>query len=241
MMRLDKYISGAGLMSRKECAKAVKKGRITINGMPVTHPETKVQEGQDEIALDGTIIPYMEYTYIMLNKPEGYVSSTDDPSAPTVLELVDERYSRMGLFPCGRLDRDTTGLLILTDNGPLAHRLLSPKYHCEKTYLASLAFVLDDETVNKLEAGVVLDGKITKPAKIEILGPTKVNITLTEGRYHQVKRMFEAVGNKVLKLTRTFFASIPLDPSLESGEWRMLTADEIEALEAAPNKAKDEN
>lgn len=239
MMRLDKYISGAGLLSRKECAKAVKKGRITINGIPAARPEIKIQEGLDEIALDGQIIPYMEYTYIMLNKPEGYISSTDDPSAPTVLELVDERYSRMGLFPCGRLDRDTTGLLILTNDGPLAHRLLSPKYRCEKTYLASLAFVLDDEAINTLESGIILDGKITKPARIEIIGPTQVNITLTEGRYHQVKRMFEAVGNRVLKLKRTRFATLTLDPDLEFGEWRLLTDNETDLLKAAPEKTKN--
>lgn len=228
-MRLDKFLTSAGYLSRSECAKAAKQGRITVNGKIITDSSAKIDEKNDTVNLDGENIVYREHTYIMLNKPDGYISATDDPRQMTVLELLPERLCRIGLFPCGRLDIDTVGLLILTDDGPLAHRLISPKHHAEKVYYFRTARPL--ERMDELEKGVELDdGYTTLPARCEKTGECEGLLTLTEGKYHQVKRMLAAVGNHCEFLERVSFAGIELDRSLVRGEWRYLTQEEEEIL-----------
>ena len=231
-MRLDKFLSNNNFVSRTDCKKAAKSGLIKVNGVVVKDTSVKINEDTDIVEYNGVVVNYRKFTYIMLNKPVGYISSTDDPKKKTVLELLPENYRSMGLFPCGRLDIDTTGLLILTNDGQLAHRLLSPKHHVYKTYYFECSPHLTDESVKQLETGVDIGEKeITKPA---ILCPdenmTSGTIAITEGKFHQIKRMFEQVGSKILKLRRIKFAEIDLDNSLKEGEWRLLTDKETEIL-----------
>ncbi len=230
-MRLDKFFSVTGTLTRSEALRAVRAKRVTVNGVAAQKADIKIDPESDIIALDGERVVYKKYTYIMLNKPQGYVSATDDSRLPTVLELLPEKYKRTGLFPCGRLDRDTTGLMLLTDDGELAHFLLSPVSHVPKTYYYEAAEPLDEATVKRLESGVDIGEKnLTKPAKLECEG-SKGRITLAEGRYHQIKRMFEAVGNRITYLERIAFGPLSLDPSLSRGEWRELTDDEIKEIQ----------
>ena len=238
-MRLDRFLSEQGIMSRREAAKAAKGGRITVNGDAVRSADIRISEETDTVAIDGAAVEWRRFVYIMLSKPEGYISATDDPREKTVLELISERDRKIGLFPCGRLDKDSTGLMLLTNDGALAHRLLSPKYHCEKRYIVNIAKPIEDEgIISRLESGVDIGGEITRPAKFTPMTPTRFEVTLREGRYHQIKRMFESVGNKVVTLRRVSFAGIELDPRLKSGEWRYLTDDEISALRAAAGAAE---
>ena len=191
----------------------------------------KIDPDLDVITLDGQRVTYQRYTYVMLNKPKGYVSATDDSRLPTVLDLLPEKYKRLGLFPCGRLDRDTTGLMLLTDDGELAHFLLSPVSHVPKTYAYESASPLTAADAERLENGVDIGEKtLTKPAQLEYDGKSG-RITLAEGRYHQIKRMFEAVGNKITELERVTFGPLSLDSALERGEWRELTEQEIAELQ----------
>lgn len=234
-MRIDKLISETGFASRTEAAKAAKKGNVTVNGEAVRDLSRHIDPEKDVVTFFGEVVSYQKNVYIMMNKPEGYVSSTDDPSAPIVLELLDERLQKLGLFPCGRLDKYTVGLLILTNDGPAAHRMLSPKKHVEKTYRFKLQHAITPEEVASLEAGVDI-GFITKPCSITMLDDTEGDITLVEGKYHQIKRMAEAVGNKIVYLERTSFAGIALDRSLARGEWRYL--DEGEMAKLAPYLSK---
>ena len=167
----------------------------------------------------------------MLNKPKGYVSATDDSRLPTVLELLPEKYKRLGLFPCGRLDRDTTGLMLLTDDGELAHFLLSPVSHVPKTYAYECELPLNEDSAARLRSGVDIGEKaLTKPAELVCDG-CRGEITLSEGRYHQIKRMFEAEGNRITELERISFCPLTLDPALKRGEWRELSPEEIEELQ----------
>ena len=189
---------------------------------------------KQRIVFRGREISYRRYTYVMLNKPEGYVSATEDTLSPTVLTLLPEELQRIGLFPCGRLDKHTLGLVMLTDDGDLAHRLLSPKHHVKKKYRFECKFPLTDEEISYLEKGATLeDGYITKPSEIELDADKKSGyITLVEGKYHQIKRMIASFDNKVTFLKRISFATIPLDGSLASGEWRYLSDEEIALLES---------
>ena len=231
-MRLDKFLSNNNFVSRTDCKKAAKEGRIKVNGVVFKDTSVKIDEDIDVIEYNGVVVNYKKFTYLMLNKPVGYISSTDDPRKKTVLELLPDNYRSMGLFPCGRLDIDTTGLLILTNDGQLAHRLLSPKNHVYKTYFFECSPSLTDESVRHLETGVDIGEKeITKPA---VLCPddnlSSGTIAITEGKFHQIKRMFEQVGSKIVKLRRIKFADIELDYSLKEGEWRPLTEKETEVL-----------
>ena len=228
-MRIDKLISETGFASRTEAAKAAKKGHVTVNGVAVKDLSRHIDPEKDVVTFLGEVVCYQKNVYIMMNKPEGYVSSTDDPSAPIVLELLDERLQKLGLFPCGRLDKYTLGLLILTNDGPAAHRMLSPKKHVEKVYRFKLKHAITPDEVASLEAGVDI-GFITKPCRVNMITDTEGDITLVEGKYHQIKRMAEAVGNKIVYLERTSFAGITLDPSLERGEWRYLNDEEMEKI-----------
>jgi len=220
-------------MSRTECARAAKAGRITVDGEVFPRADVHIEPEKCKVRLDGVVVEYREFSYIMLNKPQGYISATDDPRAAesTVLDLLPERYKKAGLFPCGRLDKDTMGLLLLTDDGALAHRLLSPKYHVDKVYLYKCADALTDTAVAALESGIDLAaGEHTLPATVTRDTPLSGTITIHEGKYHQIKRMFGAVGNRITMLERVSFGAITLDRKLKRGEWRYLDAGEEAAL-----------
>ena len=230
-MRLDKFFTATGTLTRSEALRAVRSKRVTVNGTVATKADMKIDPETDAVTLDGERVVYKKYTYIMLNKPEGYVSATDDSRLPTVLDLLPEKYGRLGLFPCGRLDRDTVGLMLLTDDGELAHFLLSPVSHVPKTYRYESALPLDADAAEELCRGVDIGEKnLTKPASLAYDG-TSGKITIAEGRYHQRKRMFETVGNKITYLERITFGPLSLDPALARGEWRELTEAEIAEIQ----------
>ncbi len=235
-MRLDKFLTVTGTATRSESKKAARAGAVTVNGAVVKDTSVQINEEADAVVFCGATVIYRKFTYIMMNKPSGYISSTDDPRKKTVLELLPENLRRLGLFPCGRLDIDTTGLLILTNNGQLAHRLLSPKYHVAKTYFFTCSPPISPEQTAKLEEGVDIGEKaLTKPAKLSVSDNGKSgHITISEGKFHQIKRMFHAAGSEITSLSRTAFAGIPLDAKLAEGEFRPLTADEEAKLENAP-------
>ncbi len=230
-MRIDKLLSNMGLASRSESAKSAKLGEIKVNGITVKKADAKIDPCKDVVEFRGKIVEYTEKVYIMLNKPQGYVSSTDSKDGKTVLELLPEDLQKRGLFPCGRLDKDTLGLMILTNDGETAHYLLSPKRHVSKIYNVKTKLPFSENDKQALEKGVRLDGgDVTRPAKVDILSSNEVNITIVEGMYHQIKRMLEAVGNEVTLLERIEFGTLPLDTNLKRGEWRFLTEKEIKIL-----------
>lgn len=227
-MRLDKFISMLGKATRSEAGKLIRAGKATVNGIVQKAPDYKIDPDNDLVTLLGEVLTYKKYTYIMLNKPEGYVSATEDPNEKTVLDLVSVEDRRRGLFPCGRLDKNTLGLVILTNDGEGAHRVLSPKHHVSKVYKFISRDPVCENDIKLLEAGVDIGGYLTKPCKIKMTTENEGEITLTEGKYHQIKRMLEAVGNKITYLERISFGSIVLDPALKRGEWRYLTPNEEE-------------
>lgn len=230
MMRLDKFLSITGTASRKDSARAVRAGAVTVNGVGASKADMNVDPDMDRITFYGNAVIYRKNTYIMMNKPTGVVSATEDGREKTVIDLLPEELRRLELFPCGRLDKNTEGLMLLTDNGSLAHYLLSPKRHVSKKYRFTSKFQLTDETKAQLEAGVDIGGYFTKPCQVEIINGGGY-ITLTEGKYHQIKLMLDAVGNKVTSLERLTFGPLSLDPSLGRGEWRYLTPEEIKSIE----------
>lgn len=231
MERIDKLLAGTGRWSRKEIKELVRQGRITVDGRPVGRPEEKYPS-ETAIAVDGQGVDCAPFVYVMLHKPAGLLSATEDKRQRTVLDLLPEHLQKRGLFPVGRLDKDTTGLLLLTDEGPLAHDLLSPKKHVDKVYLAHVEGQVDAADVAALAEGMVLgDGLHCLPAGLEPLGDgSACLVTLREGKYHQVKRMLAARGKPVLTLKRLSMGPLALDEGLEPGEWRLLTAGEIAAL-----------
>ncbi len=228
-MRLDKYLSDAGVASRSESAKAVRRGAVSVNGAVVKSPSVHIDENSDTVLFAGKRVLRKENIYIMLNKPKGYVSSTDDKEK-TVMELLSGVPGLKNVFPCGRLDKDTTGLLLITDNGPLAHELLSPSKHVEKTYYFETADCLTDEMILKLNTGVDIGHHISRSEKTEKIGEKSGKITVTEGKFHQIKRMFHAVGTEICELERISFGPLVLDEKLERGSWRYLTDSEERAL-----------
>lgn len=233
-MRLDKFLSVCAVASRTESKRAAKCGEILVNGVCVRSSDFAVDPERDEIIFRGEHVVYRKYTYIILNKPDGVVSATDDPRERTVLDLLPEQFSKKGLFPCGRLDKNTLGLMLLTDNGELAHRLLAPKNHVKKKYRFRSKFPVNGSDAKRFEAGLTLDdGYVTKPAKIELMGDGSEGIiTLHEGKYHQIKRMLDALGNKITYLERISFAHLTLEDSgLDRGQWRYLNENEIAELE----------
>ena len=226
-MRLDKLLSEMGKATRSEAGKLIRAGKVTVNGIAPKKPDFKVEPEKDTVVFLGEVLTYKKFTYIMLNKPEGYVSATEDESEKTVLDLVSDEDRKKGLFPCGRLDKNTLGLVILTNDGEGAHRLLSPKHHVSKVYKFESKFPLSELDVKSLEGGVDIGGYFTKPCEIKLYDNlSSGEITLTEGKYHQIKRMLEAVNNKITYLERISFGNIALDPKLLRGEWRYLTEDE---------------
>jgi len=232
-MRIDKLLSELGLCTRREAAKIAKSGGILIDGIPERDASRHIDPEKSRVTLLGREVVYQKYTYVMLNKPEGYVSATDDRSLPYVTELLPEELRRRELFPVGRLDRDTVGLMILTNNGPLAHSLLSPKHHVKKEYYFTSAEPLDREAEAAFKSGITLaDGYECKPAELYLEESRREGrIVLTEGKYHQIKRMIASRDNRVTALERISFGGIELDRSLSRGQWRYLTGEEIDLLE----------
>ena len=233
-MRIDKLLSELGLCTRREAAKIAKSGGLLVDGVAVKDVSSHIDPEKSRVIFQGREIQYQQYTYVMLNKPTGYVSATDDKSLPYVTELLPEELRRRELFPVGRLDRDTVGLMILTNNGQLAHSLLSPKHHVEKEYFFTAAEPLREGAEDYFRDGVTLaDGYECKSA-ILVLAEDRLSgkITLTEGKYHQIKRMIAAQDNRVTSLERISFGGIELDRSLERGQWRYLTDEEIKLLES---------
>lgn len=227
-MRIDKLLSVTKTVTRSEASKVAKQGRIAVNGKTVYDCSAHINEQLDTVSLDGVPVIYKKFIYIMMNKPSGILSASTDKKAQTVIDLLPYPYNSMGLFPCGRLDKDTVGLIILTNDGELAHNLLSPKKHAEKLYRFKLSRPYDKS--KKIEDGIMLDGKRTKPAIICDESDTEGTITLTEGKYHQIKRMFEYADSKVIFLERLSFGGVALDTRLKRGEWRMLTEQEEKIL-----------
>lgn len=233
-MRLDKFLSECGICSRSESKIFIKKGMITVNGKKAAKGEEKIDPDNDEIMFKGQKIIYAEFEYYMLNKPAGVVSATEDKNDKTVIDLVPKPHAK-DIFPVGRLDKDTEGLLIITNDGETAHRLLSPKKHVDKTYFVrTTGGEIGTEEVEKLENGVDIgEEKLTLPAEIEILKNGEISeslLTIREGKFHQVKRMFKAVGREVIYLKRISMGNIKLDESLEKGKCRKLSEDEIKII-----------
>ncbi len=231
MERLDKFISSQTGLSRKLSRERIWKGCVTVNGKPEKSTDRKIDPDKDTICLDGKPVCYIEFLYIMMNKPRGCVSATRDRDEQTVLELLPEEYQRSGLFPAGRLDKDTEGLLIITDDGAFGHSMTAPGKEVYKTYLATLDKAPDADAVRAFREGLELDsGEKCRPARLELLGGTDVRVTICEGKYHQVKRMCAAVGCHVEALRRVSIGALDLDESLAPGECRLLTEEERAAL-----------
>ena len=237
--RLDKILAHAGFGSRREIKELVKKGLVLVNGKPAKDSGQQVDAGGDTIEADGQRVDYREFVYLMLHKPPGYVSATEDNRDRTVLELIGEEYAHYELFPVGRLDKDTEGLLLLTNDGKLAHRLLSPKKHVPKTYYAEVLGLVTEADREAFRRGVELDdGYLTLPAELtieEAAEPesghlSRIRLTIHEGKFHQVKRMFQSVGKQVMYLKRLSMGPLVLDEGLGLGEYRELTAEETEGL-----------
>ena len=234
-MRVDKLLSNVGVASRAELKKYCKQGLISVNGKVINNPGVQVDSESDDIRFNGEKIVYREFVYIMLNKPDGYISATFDKYDPIVLDLIDQSYLVFEPFPVGRLDKDTEGLLVLTNDGQLAHRVLSPKKHVPKTYYAKIQGKVTEEDILAFEKGVILDdGYETMPAQLKILESgeqSEIELTIHEGKFHQVKRMFESVGKKVVYLKRLSMGKLKLDESLKLGEYRELTEEEVKLIE----------
>ncbi|MBU9727116.1 pseudouridine synthase [Diplocloster modestus] len=233
-LRLDKYLSDLGRGTRSQVKDFIRQGRVTVNGTVVKAADRKVMPGTDVVALDGMTLDYEEFEYYMLNKPAGCVSATEDPRDPTVVGLITGS-SRRDLFPVGRLDKDTEGLLLITNDGELAHRLLSPKHHVPKTYLARIDGPVTQDHIRLFQEGVNIgEERPALPADLRILKSAEhdalVELTICEGKFHQVKRMFEAVGRTVVYLKRLSMGSLLLDQDLKPGEYRNLTEEERNRL-----------
>ncbi len=231
-MRLDKFISSQGNLSRTDVKKLIRQGAVTVDGTVAARPEMQIEPTVSEVLVNGQALAYKEHVYIMLHKPEGVVSATEDTEHKTVIDLIPDELRRDGLFPAGRLDGDTTGFVLVTDDGEFAHRILSPKNHIEKTYIASLADPITPDDVAELEQGILLkDGTRCLPAVVREITPYEVEIKICEGKYHQIKRMFAARGNKVTGLRRVAMGKLELDSSLLPGECREITSDELNLVE----------
>ena len=236
-MRLDKYLSAMGVDSRSEVKKLIKAGKVTVNGAVETDSGRHVSEA-DDICVRGKTIGYIEHVYYMLHKPAGVITATEDSRQETVMDLfAPEDLKRKGLFPVGRLDKDTEGLLLVTDDGDLNHRLLSPTRHVDKTYYALIDGIVTPDDVERFAEGLYVDEELTaQPAVLNILetdeiqGQSRIEVTIREGKYHQVKRMFHAVGKEVVYLKRLSMGSLTLDETLAKGEYRKLTEAELKEL-----------
>lgn len=231
MMRLDKFLVMMELGSRNQVKDLIKKGFISVNGSPCKASDQKIDEVADTVEYQGSRLFYQPFQYYILNKPQGVVTATRDNLDRTVMDLLDESVRKKDLFPVGRLDKDTEGLLFLTNDGELAHMLLSPKRHVDKTYLVHLAKEIDDVALERLENGVDIgEDKPTLPAKAVKISETCIHLTIHEGKFHQVKRMLKAVDNEVIFLKRLTFGSLKLEDALKPGEYRVLSEAEVTNL-----------
>ncbi len=237
MERLDKILASQGTLSRRDVKEIIKKGRVTLNGRVVKDSAVKVDLTVDAVSIDGELITLKKHIYIMMNKPQGVISASDSEEDETVVDLVPDALFRKGLFPAGRLDKDTTGFVLITDDGDFAHKILSPKNHIFKTYLARLEHSLNESDIKILEGGITLqDGTTLKEAKVEVIQQGEnplVKIMICEGKYHQVKRMFAAAGNKVVSLHRSKMGGLELDSTLKPGECREITLEELQKIQKA--------
>lgn len=225
-MRLDKFLTECGIGSRKEVKKLVDSKRITLNGEYVKSPQIHIDYEKDIIMYDGNRLEYKEFRYYVLNKKAGYITATEDVREKTVMELLPDWVIKKDLTPVGRLDKDTEGILLFTNNGKLAHELLSPKKHIKKIYYALLEKEIGDESIEKLKQGVDIGGYITQPAEVEKISTNEIHLTISEGKFHQVKKMLIAVGNKVEYLKRIKFGKISLN-DMELGEVIEIELDDI--------------
>lgn len=230
MMRLDKFLAHANYGTRREVKKIIRSGWVSVNDQIVKNDDFKIDENKDIICVDNEQVIYQQFYYIMLNKPNGYVSATIDDRYPTVIDLIYEDYA-LDLFPVGRLDLDTEGLLLLTNDGSLSHELLSPKKHVDKEYYVELEKDFNDQDIKTLEAGVAInDQEVCKEAKVKRIDNNKMMLIIQEGKYHQVKRMMHAIDNEVTYLKRVRMGSLKLDKTLPLGEYRALNEEEIKML-----------
>ena len=232
-MRLDRFLAECGFGTRNDVKKLIKSGRVTVLGETASRPESQVDPNTCEVRVDGKTANYREFVYLMMNKPSGYVSATWDKKLPTVIDLLPEEYLHFEPFPVGRLDIDTEGLLLLTNDGALSHKLLSPKKHVSKTYVAEIENPVGADDIKLFEQGMDLGDFVTLPASLVPLTDTKpyfAEVTICEGKFHQVKRMFEKVGNKVIYLRRIRMKDLRLDDNLKPGEVRELTEAELSDL-----------
>lgn len=229
--RLDKIIASQTSMSRADVKRAVKAGRVSVDGLVVSASDIKIDGEVNEIVLDGKRLNFCRFVYIMLNKPAGYVSASRDGREPTVVELAPQEYRSRALFPAGRLDKDTTGFILLTDDGDFAHKILSPKNHIDKTYIVTLQREVSPEELKQITDGMLLGEEHFLPASLKKIEGLTYEIVLREGKYHQIKRMFASQGNAVLALKRMKMGRLPLDESLSEGETRLLTEAELKLIE----------
>ena len=235
-MRLDKFLVACAVGSRTEVKNFLKTGRVTVNGKKEKSAKLQINEETDEICFDGQKLTYEEFVYYMMNKPQGVISATEDPKHKTVLDLLDDLARSKEVFPVGRLDIDTHGLLLLTNDGQLAHALLSPKRHVDKTYLAQVDGIMTDEDIETFAKGLPLKDFTCQPAKLELVSIDRekeeslVRVTIAEGKFHQVKRMVAYCGKEVVDLQRLTMGTLTLDEDLKRGEWRRLTKEELEGL-----------
>ena len=235
-MRLDKYLVACAVGSRTEVKNFLKAGRVTVNGKKEKSAKLQINEDTDEIYFDGQKLDYEEFVYYMMNKPQGVISATEDPKHKTVLDLLDDLARSKEVFPVGRLDIDTHGLLLLTNDGKLAHALLSPKRHVEKTYLALVKGMMTNADVETFAQGIPLKDFTCQPAKLALVSvdtekhQSLVRVTIAEGKFHQVKRMVAYCGKEVVDLQRLTMGTLTLDENLKRGEWRRLSKEELEGL-----------
>ena len=235
-MRLDKFLVACAVGSRTEVKNFLKSGRVTVNGKKEKSAKSQINEETDEIRFDGEKLDYEEFVYYMMNKPQGVISATEDPKHKTVLDLLDDYARAKEVFPVGRLDIDTHGLLLLTNDGKLAHALLSPKRHVDKTYLAQVDGIMTDEDIGTFAQGIPLKGFTCQPAKLELVSidtekeESLIRVTIAEGKFHQVKRMVAYCGKEVVDLQRLTMGTLTLDEDLKRGEWRRLSKEELEGL-----------
>lgn len=236
MIRLDKYLADMSIGTRQEVKKYIRQGRVKINEDIIKKPEYKIREDEDKVAFDGAPVAYETFEYYMLNKPAGVISATEDKRDKTVLDLIKEK-KRKDLFPVGRLDKDTEGLLLITNDGALAHRLLSPKKHVDKCYYAKISGGVTEEDVRvfkeRINIGTQEEPEWTMPAELKILEKgtvSRIRLTIREGKFHQVKRMFLAVGKEVVYLKRERMGALVLDEELAPGEYRKLTDSELKSI-----------
>ncbi|HEU3584761.1 TPA: rRNA pseudouridine synthase [Streptococcus pneumoniae] len=237
-MRLDKFLVTCAVGSRTEVKNLLKAGRVMVNGKKEKSAKLQIDEKRDEIRFDGEVLEYEEFVYYMMNKPQGVISATEDPKHRTVLDLLDDLARRKEVFPVGRLDIDTHGLLLLTNDGQLAHVLLSPKRHVDKTYLAQVKGIMTQEDVETFAEGIPLKDFTCQPAILELVSidteknQSQIRVTIAEGKFHQIKRMVGYCGKEVVDLQRLTMGTLVLDENLERGEWRRLTKEELEILRA---------